>query len=585
MSSSSCCACAGTAERDADRRSFWIAALAGLAGYVALAHHFAFTCDDAYITFRYAKNLALGNGLIFNPGESPPVEGYSNFLWTVALALCHALGATGGALPVAANVLTALSGAALLLLVVRLAQSRLGLDVRGTLATALFVGTLAPFGLWATGGLETMPFALALFATYERLLGDPERPRGVQAGLCAAAAGLLRADGALWVAVVLGLAGLGWLAEASQRSAARDPDRRRAARGRRGRAHLLWRHSYYGDWMPNTARVKAGSSSLRLERGLNYAVTFLLTVPAFAVLPIGALAARRRTEPALALQSVAVVVFALAYAVYVGGDFMPMGRFLLPAVPFVALQLAIVVRALSERRAPGRHGRGGRAGRRGPRAGRRLPPVAPGRPGPLPLPLELGARANGVHQWRLQRNQSFEWVWTGRALALHTSAGESLVRGPIGAVGYYTDLFIHDLNGLVSRAVAERDAPLVRASPGHDKHVEHEFFFPERPTYMGATVIDRRVPALAPLSEKVKRLMSEGKIRLERYPLPPRKGFPAGHRAAAAAARVGVARVCASVPAPAAAGEPTPRAGAAWRAGTVAARPVPGGRRRPRRRE
>jgi hypothetical protein len=34
--------------------------------------------DDAYISYRYAQNLAQGNGLVFNRGER--VEGYSNFL-------------------------------------------------------------------------------------------------------------------------------------------------------------------------------------------------------------------------------------------------------------------------------------------------------------------------------------------------------------------------------------------------------------------------------------------------------------------------------------------------------------------------
>ena len=40
-----------------------------------------FVQDDAFITYRYARNLARGEGLVFNPGER--VEGYTNFLWTV----------------------------------------------------------------------------------------------------------------------------------------------------------------------------------------------------------------------------------------------------------------------------------------------------------------------------------------------------------------------------------------------------------------------------------------------------------------------------------------------------------------------
>src|SRR3990170_3063617 len=50
----------------------------------------AYTVDDAFITFRYARNLASGLGLVFNPGER--VEGYTNFLWTVLMAGGYRLG-------------------------------------------------------------------------------------------------------------------------------------------------------------------------------------------------------------------------------------------------------------------------------------------------------------------------------------------------------------------------------------------------------------------------------------------------------------------------------------------------------------
>ena len=43
-----------------------------------------FLTDDAFISFRYARNLLEGHGLVFNPGER--VEGYSNFLWVLELA-------------------------------------------------------------------------------------------------------------------------------------------------------------------------------------------------------------------------------------------------------------------------------------------------------------------------------------------------------------------------------------------------------------------------------------------------------------------------------------------------------------------
>ena len=53
-----------------------------------------FVCDDAFISFRYARNLLEGHGLVYNPGEY--VESYSNFLWVLELT---ALGGVFGLRP------------------------------------------------------------------------------------------------------------------------------------------------------------------------------------------------------------------------------------------------------------------------------------------------------------------------------------------------------------------------------------------------------------------------------------------------------------------------------------------------------
>ena len=59
--------------------------------YALLVYRFWFVTDDAFISFRYARNLSEGYGLVFNPGFER-VEGYSNFLWVLVLAGFHALG-------------------------------------------------------------------------------------------------------------------------------------------------------------------------------------------------------------------------------------------------------------------------------------------------------------------------------------------------------------------------------------------------------------------------------------------------------------------------------------------------------------
>src|ERR1700693_4761930 len=41
--------------------------------------------DDAFISYRYAQNLAMGHGITWNPGY-PPTEGYTNFLLVLIFA-------------------------------------------------------------------------------------------------------------------------------------------------------------------------------------------------------------------------------------------------------------------------------------------------------------------------------------------------------------------------------------------------------------------------------------------------------------------------------------------------------------------
>src|SRR5215218_1167692 len=76
--------------RTAAAERVWAAACAaGFAVLCAMLHRFV--TDDAYITARYADNLAAGAGFTFNPG-GPRVEGYSNPLLVSLEAFGAALG-------------------------------------------------------------------------------------------------------------------------------------------------------------------------------------------------------------------------------------------------------------------------------------------------------------------------------------------------------------------------------------------------------------------------------------------------------------------------------------------------------------
>src|SRR5215208_1233784 len=77
--------------------AFWWPAGVLIAGGVfawLTARCYPFVIDDAFISFRYAANLAHGHGLVFNPGER--VEGYTDFLWTVLIAAFMKVGIDPG---------------------------------------------------------------------------------------------------------------------------------------------------------------------------------------------------------------------------------------------------------------------------------------------------------------------------------------------------------------------------------------------------------------------------------------------------------------------------------------------------------
>ena len=96
--------------------------------------------------------------------------------------------------------------------------------------------------------------------------------------------------------------------------------------------------------------------------------------------------------------------------------------------------------------------------------------------------------------WAGMKARADSWAGHGKALKLVTKPGESMILGPIGAVGYYSDLTIFDTYGLTDRNIAE-DARPRASSPGHDMAVPVHYFFSRRPTYLGYRVRRRGKPA------------------------------------------------------------------------------------------
>jgi arabinofuranosyltransferase len=152
--------------------------------------------DDAYITFRYARNLAEGLGLVYNPGEW--VLGTTTPLWAILLAGGYRLSFTD--LPWLANSLSAVCDAGCVGLLVHYGL-RMGWQPRGAALVGL-AWALNPMSIaFATGGMETSLFVLvALVALGLTASGSYV---WLAAGLSGLAI-LVRPEGALLVATVVG---------------------------------------------------------------------------------------------------------------------------------------------------------------------------------------------------------------------------------------------------------------------------------------------------------------------------------------------------------------------------------------------
>jgi hypothetical protein len=154
------------------------------------------TIDDAYITFRYARNLLAGNGFVFNAGER--VLGTTTPLFTLLLAAIGAIaGGVAANFPLIALVLSALADGATAVLLFKLGE-RLGSPQAG-LASAL-IWCIAPYSVtFGIGGLETSFYVLLLVALFHTHL---QKSYALAAGLAAAAL-LTRPDAILLVAAVV----------------------------------------------------------------------------------------------------------------------------------------------------------------------------------------------------------------------------------------------------------------------------------------------------------------------------------------------------------------------------------------------
>ncbi|HRV80190.1 MAG TPA: hypothetical protein P5218_02090 [Planctomycetota bacterium] len=152
-----------------------LVALAGFGAWCGMRAYSDYVFEDAYITIRYAKNLATGNGFTFTPGEH--VLGTTTPLLTLILAL---LGKCGMDLEFAADLVAAVSLFAMALLGGLIARKLAAPNAGILFALATVFGFARIYNYW---GLETSLLIALGFGAVLTFLYDRPVASGMLIGL------------------------------------------------------------------------------------------------------------------------------------------------------------------------------------------------------------------------------------------------------------------------------------------------------------------------------------------------------------------------------------------------------------------
>ena len=410
-------------------RAPWIAFALVVATALALTLLFRATgpSDDDFIVQRYARNLLDGRGLVFDDGAR--VEGFTCPLWLFVLAGVMAVGGVAAAVG-------PWIGAAAVLASALIALARAPFAGRAPAVAAAFaIAASAALAHHAALGLGTTLAGFLVLAWYvateraERVGGSH-----VLAGVFLGLATLLRPETAgfalPWLVLLPRERRLGALVAFAMWSG----------------AWLVFRLAYYGEWLPMTYYAKKLPLADDLGYGFDYLARATLDTGFVVLLALAAFA--RATGRALRAHSATAALVGAgvttAIVTWAGGDYLPLARFLVPALPVVLVLACDALHAML--------------------------PVA--RVPALAAVALVGAwpcvnldQYRGTHAFYEER-----WIAIGEMLRARFPADTRVATAPIGAIGFHSRLPIVDLLGLTNSAIRNAKPDLAITMKGHHRY-------------------------------------------------------------------------------------------------------------------
>lgn len=297
--------------------------------------------DDPMISMQYAKNLANGHGLVWNPG-GPRVEGYTNFLWVVYMALWHLLSISSAKVSLPIQISGLLFTLGSLFLISKITRDVSGRNGYVSIGAVLLTAAYSPISFWALRGMETsvLGFILLLvtwriFRVLKRNNFDPFLFIILGVGM------LIRIDFAFVFAGIF-LFLMCFKSENRKKNLIFASSVFLLFFG----GQTLFRWLYYGNIFPNTYYLKMTGIPilLRLQKGLWTDIAFArhMSLVIFS-LPFVYCILQRRDKRILFLLYIFLLQF--FYSFYVGGDMWGpfMNRYLCIVMPAFLILVSLMV--------------------------------------------------------------------------------------------------------------------------------------------------------------------------------------------------------------------------------------------------
>lgn len=304
-----------------------------------------FTIDDAYISLRYARNLANGHGLVFSIDGGIPVEGYTNFLWVLLETPLFVFNLPDSVVLHAVKITGIVFGSGNIVLVYLLSILVTRNERQAQLA-ALFLGAIPHLAFWAVGGLETTMYSFwLLLGLYTFFVAQRSGKTQIWSMVFFTLMALTRPEGLLFVCVFFLIQTI-YLAR-SPRSVDTSSTMRKIIASLAFfilvyGIYFLWKFNYYGFPLPNSFYAKHSHlNPFHFVRRLIQMSPFLLyLLPMFAIGWYGYFWVpnhQKNERTILFLSMLALILFSFIPR----GEWMPGFRYELPFLPILAVFFSV----------------------------------------------------------------------------------------------------------------------------------------------------------------------------------------------------------------------------------------------------